>query len=266
MLHASEAIVLRTYPMHESDLLVTLFTRNEGKIKGVAKAAKRSKRRFGGALEPLTIVRAQYEQKPKQELARFDAFEIIESPLTHRIDYAYAAALAYVAEVLDQLLPEHDPNDDVFRLTAAVLHQLSAGSIWMPLTYFDLWITRLMGLLPELTSCIVCGTSLSCGTDAAISEIEERRPGIAKNGSVRAYYHALADGLMCIEHKRLASSEMTHESRLLAAEMFHSPVDSFAQLPWPRARAADLRKFLVQSIERHIEKKLITAVALRKLD
>jgi DNA repair protein RecO (recombination protein O) len=252
MLHLSEAIVLRTYPLHESDLLVTLFTRNEGKIKGVAKAAKRSKRRFGGALEPLTIVRAQYEHKPKQELARFDAFEIIESPLTHRIDYSYAAALAYVAEVLDQLLPDHDPNDDVFRLTAAVLHQLAAGSIWMPLTYFDLWITRLMGLLPELTSCIVCGTTLE---------------GRAQyNGSGRAYYHALADGLMCIEHKRLASSEMTNESRLLAAEMFRSPVDSFTQTSWPRARAADLRKFLVQSIERHIEKKLVTAVALGKLD
>jgi len=109
-----------------------------------------------------------------------------------------------------------------------------------------------MGLLPELTSCIVCGATLE---------------GRAQhNGSGRAYYHALADGLMCIQHKRLASSEMTNESRLLAAEMFHSPVDSFAQAPWPRARAADLRKFLVQSIERHIEKKLVTAVALGKLD
>ena len=273
MLHQSEAIVLRTYPMQESDLLVTLFTRNEGKIKGVAKAAKRSKRRFGGALEPLTIVRAQYEHKPRQELARFDAFEIIESPLTHRIDYSYAAALAYIAEVLDQLLPEHDPNDDVFRLAAAVLHQLAAGSIWMPLTYFDLWITRLMGILPELTSCIVCGTNLTgrtekniSGTEKNIPAIEKNSSGIEKNGSGRAYYHALADGLMCIEHKRLASSEMTNESRLLAAEMFRSPVDSFTQTPWPRARAADLRKFLIQSIERHIEKKLVTAVALGKLD
>ena len=287
MLHTSEAIVLRTYPVHESDLLVTLFTRNDGKIKGVAKAAKRSKRRFGGALEPLTIVRAQYEQKPKQELARFDSFEIIESPLTHRIDYSYAAALAYIAEVLDQLLPDHDPNDDVFRLTAAVLHQLAAGSIWMPLTYFNLWITRLMGLLPELTSCIVCGTSLSSGIESSGSwtekkgsgieknasgiekngpEIEKNVSGVQKNGSVRAYYHALADGLMCAQHKRLASSEMTQESRLLSAEMFHQPIDSFVELPWSRARAADLRKFLVQSIERHIEKKLVTAVVLGKLD
>ena len=49
-LKQSEAIVLRTYPLRESDLLVTLFTRAEGKVKGVARAAKKSKRRFGGAL------------------------------------------------------------------------------------------------------------------------------------------------------------------------------------------------------------------------
>jgi DNA repair protein RecO (recombination protein O) len=54
----SEALILRTYPFHEADLLVTFFTRAEGKIRGVAKAAKRSKRRFGGALEPLTHVTA----------------------------------------------------------------------------------------------------------------------------------------------------------------------------------------------------------------
>ncbi|HEX6465940.1 MAG TPA: DNA repair protein RecO [Terriglobales bacterium] len=242
----SEAIVLRTYPMHEADLLVTLFTRDEGKVKGVAKSAKRSKKRFGGALEPLTIVRADYDRKPRQELARFNSFEIVESPLTHSIDYGYAAALGYIAEVLDQLLPEHEANDDVFRLCAAVLHQLRAGAIWMPLTYFDLWITRLMGLLPELGSCIVCGAHL--------------------NGPGRAYYHALADGLMCAEHKRLASSEMTHESRLLSAEIFRSPIDAFAVRAWPRACGADLRKFLLQCIERHIEKKLVTGLALAKLD
>ena len=60
-LKESEAVVLRTYPLREADLLVTLFTRTEGKVRGVARAAKKSQRRFGGALEPLTYVRAFYE-------------------------------------------------------------------------------------------------------------------------------------------------------------------------------------------------------------
>ena len=55
----------------------------------------------------------------------------------------------------------------------------------MPVTYFELWMTRLVGFLPELGECIVCGRGL--------------------NGS-RAFFHVLADGLMCADDKRLASS------------------------------------------------------------
>jgi DNA repair protein RecO (recombination protein O) len=246
VLRQSDAIVLRTYPLREADLLVTLFTREAGKLKGVARSAKKSKRRFGGALEPLTRVRAYYDHKAGQELVRLDSCDVIESPLMHAIDYERAVALSYVAEVLDGLLPDHDANDDVFRLTLAVLPHLEKGGIWMPLTYFDLWIARLMGLLPELSACIVCGEAL--------------------NGSGRVYYHALADGLMCPTHKRLASSEMSLDSRKLAEEMFRSPVDAFATHDWKRQQGADLRKFLGQCIERHMETKLVTRVALAKLD
>jgi DNA repair protein RecO (recombination protein O) len=114
----------------------------------------------------------------------------------------------------------------------------------MPLTYFDLWLVRLTGFLPELHECIECGDAL--------------------NG--RAWFHPLADGLMCGEHKRLASIEMTAESRQIANEMFRSPIDALAGKPWPRARAADLRKFLTQRVERALEKKLVSAAMLDKLD
>jgi DNA repair protein RecO (recombination protein O) len=244
-LRESEAIVLRTYPLREADLLVTLFTRAEGKVRGVARSAKKSKRRFGGALEPMTYVRAFYDVRERQELARLDACEVIESPLASEVGYARAVALAHVAELLDELLPDHEVNDAVFRLTLSVLRVLSAEEIWMPVTYFELWLTRLVGFLPELSECIVCGRSL--------------------NGS-RAYFHALADGLMCAEDKRLASSEISGESRGLAAQMFRAPVESFADSgeSWPKARGADLRKFLIQTLQRHIEKKLITAGMMEK--
>jgi len=243
-LKQSEAIVLRSYPLREADLLVTLFTRSEGKVRGVARAAKRSKRRFGGALEPLTWVRAYYEDREGQELARLDSCDILESPLSARVDYPRVVALEHVAETLDELLPDREANDAIFRLAISILHQLRAGSIWMPLTYFQLWLVRLVGFLPELSECVGCGVTL--------------------NGS-RAYYHVLADGLMCLQHKRLASSELSAESRALAAQMFHSPVESFAAEPWTTGQYSDLRKFLVQILERHIEKKLVTAGMLAKL-
>ncbi len=245
MLKESEAVVLRTYPMREADLLVTFFTRAEGKVKGVARSAKKSRRRFGGALEPLTSVRVFWEDRERQELARIDSCEVLESPLADPVDYARAAALGHVAELLDELLPDREVNDDVFRLTVSVLRRLRVGAVWMPLTYFELWLARLAGFLPDMTECVVCGTAL--------------------NGH-RAFYHALADGLMCASDKRLASRELSPESRAIAAEIFRSPVDAFAGEPWPRQKAADLRKFVVQVLERHLEKKLVTASLLEKID
>ena len=250
-LKQSEAIVLRTYPLRESDLLVTLFTRAEGKVKGVARAAKKSKRRFGGALEPLTLIRVYYDDREGQELARLDSCDILDSPLSHSLDYARVAALEHVGELLDELLPEREANDAIFRLTYSVLRSLESGAIWVPLTYFQLWLVRLIGFLPELDECVVCGRSLA---------------------GDRAFYHALVDGVMCLEHKRLASSELTSESRQMAARMFRARVEDF-QAPASangngsaaRNVYADLRKFLVRILERHLEKKLVTATMLERL-
>lgn len=243
-LKESEAVVLRVYPLREADLLVTLFTRTEGKVRGVARSAKKSRRRFGGALEPLTYVRAYYEDRERQELSRLDSCEVLESPLASQVSYPRAVALGHMAEVLDELLPDREANDAIFRLTLSVLAALRGPDIWMPVTYFDLWMTRLVGFLPEFSECIVCGRAL--------------------NGS-RAYFHALADGLVCADDKRLASSEISSESRAAAAAMFRAPVESFTGEPWPKARGADLRKWLVQILQRNIEKKLVTAGMLERI-
>ena len=148
-LKESEAIVLRTYPFRESDLLVTLFTRLEGKVRGVARAAKKSRRRFGGALEPLTHVKLTYEDRERHELVRLDACEVLHSPLTSEVSYQRAIALGHLAELLDELLPDREANDTVFRLTTSVLAQLRGDSLLLPVTYFELWMTRLMGYLPS---------------------------------------------------------------------------------------------------------------------
>ncbi len=240
----SEAIVLRTYPMREADLLVTLFTRSEGKVKGVARSAKKSRKRFGGALEPLTYVRAYYEDRERSELARLDACDVLLSPLNTAVDYARAVALGHVAELLDEMLPDREANDAVFRLSLAVLTKLAAGFSWLPVTYFDLWMVRLAGFLPELSACMVCGNALDG----------------------RSYYHPLSDGLMCAMDKRLASSELSRESRATAEQMLRAPLDAFSGDGWTRQRCGDLRRFLMQTLERHIEKKLVTVTMLDKLD
>ena len=153
-------------------------------------------------------------------------------------------ALEHVAEVLDELLPDREANDAMFRLAVSVLHQLRSGFDLDAADVFQLWMVRLVGFLPELGECIAVRTGAE--RQSRVLPCAGRRP------DVRA-------------HKRLASSEMSAESRAMAAQMFRAPVDRFAERALGGARAADLRKFLAQIIERHIEKKLVTARMLEKM-
>ncbi|MEO6924995.1 MAG: DNA repair protein RecO, partial [Bryocella sp.] len=125
--HHGEAIVLRTWPFHEADLLVSLFTREQGKVRGVARHAMKSRRRFGGALEPGTYVRAHYTEIPKQELVRLEQFEVLWSPMSAPVSALRLAGLQLVTEVLEEALPEHAVEDNVFRLAINVLTAMDGG-------------------------------------------------------------------------------------------------------------------------------------------
>ncbi|MGA8042922.1 MAG: DNA repair protein RecO [Terracidiphilus sp.] len=240
----SEAVVLRTWPVHEADLIVSLFTRDYGRLRGVAKSALKSRRRFGGALEPMTLARAWFAERPRQELMRLDQLEIIRSPLSTPVDAVRMTVLSLYAEVLDEALPERDPQETVFRLLVSVLEVTTAEQPWMPLTYFLLWMTRLMGLLPEISRCTVCGEPLHA------DEIS---------------FSLHTDGLFCAVHRPGNAAELCADSWHLAQRMLRAPAGAFAAEPWPRRRAADLRRFALHALERHLERKLRSAEALARL-
>jgi len=240
----SEAVVLRTWPVHEADLIVSLFTRDYGRVRGVAKSALKSRKRFGGALEPMTVARAWFAERPRQELVRLDQLEIIRSPLSLPVDAARLAVLSFFAELLDEALPQHDPQETVFRLAVAMLEQTTVEQPWMPLTYFQLWMTRLMGLLPDIGHCTVCREKLVAG---------------------QINFNTLGDGLFCAVHRNGSASELTADSWQLAQRMLRAPASAFAAEPWPRRRAQDLRHFTLQALERHLERRLRSAEALARL-
>jgi len=241
---SSEAVVLRTWPVREADLIVSFFTRDYGRIRGVAKSALKSRKRFGGALEPMTMARAWFAERPGQELARLDQLEILRSPLSEPVDHTRMAVLSFFAELLDEALPDHDPQETIFRLLGTVLEQTTVEQPWMPLTYFQLWMTRLMGLLPEIGHCTACGEALIAG---------------------EASFDSLGDGLFCPLHRNGNATGLSADSWQLAQRMLRSPVAAFAAEPWPRRRAQDLRRFTLQALERHLERKLRSAEALARL-
>jgi DNA repair protein RecO (recombination protein O) len=159
----SEAIVLQTYPFKESDLVVSFLTRDQGKLRGVAKRARRPKSNFGSGLERLSQVKMSYFQRETRELVNLDSCELIRSQFGLLGDYGAAVALDYLAEISEQLLPPGEPNERYFRLLLTVLDHLrsgAAGSVWRSVTYFSLWAVRLAGILPELHVCLACGNWL----------------------------------------------------------------------------------------------------------
>jgi DNA repair protein RecO (recombination protein O) len=249
---------LRTYPLKEADLVVSFLSRDQGKLRGVAKRARRPKSPFGAGLERLSHVRVAYFQRETRELVNLDSCELIRSQFGLVSDFEAGVALDFFAEVAEQLLPDAEPNERFFRLLLAVLDSLqpavagrledagrttgrTTGKVWRAVTYFSLWAVRLSGLLPELNVCLACGSLLD----------EER-----------AFFSRGRTGLVCSHCRAGNSWELSAGSRFIAAEMLRQPVAQLSKTDWDQSSAADLRRFLVQQIESHVERRLITAPLL----
>ena len=157
-------------------------------------------------------------------------------------------ALVKLAEVVEEVLPDQAPDDAVFRLMLTVLEEIQVGRVWMPVTYFALWMNRLMGWMPELGRCVVCGTGLG--------------PSVWGG---RVWYSATSDGVTCGDDRRTGSIALSAASVEQALRIFRGSVGELAKESWPRERGADLRRFAVETLERHLERRLMSAQALGRL-
>ncbi len=230
--HVSETLVLRTYPFREADLIVSFFTRDLGKLRGVARRARRPKSAFGSGLERLSHVRMSYYQRENAELANLNGCELIESQFDLGSDYTRGVALDFFTEAAEHLLPAHEPNEKFFRLMTAVLAHLRSGAkrtaegvvrdpsrptgvvrdpgdVWATVLYFALWSVRLTGIFPEL--------------------------------------------------------RVKSESAEIAEEMLQKPLSGLTPREWSKATAADLRRALIRTMEQHVERKFLTIPILEGL-
>ena len=145
-LYTTDALILRTYKLGESDRIVVFLTRDRGKKRGVAKNARQSRRRFGGALEPMTCGRVGYVERERRDLVRLEYVEPMRSPMAAAQGEALSYA-EYFAELIDEWSPEADPNETLFRLGASVVDAMADGVPIEPLArYFEYWLLRLQGV------------------------------------------------------------------------------------------------------------------------
>ena len=147
-LFTAEALVLRTYKLGEADRIVVFLTRDRGKKRGVAPNARKSRKRFGAALEPLTEVRISYFEKERHDLVGVNYAEPVRSPLSaispEALGYSH-----YFAELIDEWAAEADVDERLYRLGCSALEALVSGVPVEALArYFECWLLRLQGVYP----------------------------------------------------------------------------------------------------------------------
>jgi DNA repair protein RecO (recombination protein O) len=160
-LHQSDSIILKTYPLGEADRIVAFFSRDHGKLRGVANGARKMKNRFGASLEPLAHSRIQFFERENRDLVRIQSADLLDSPMKLFEDYDRAVCAGRLVELMDRFLPEHEPQETVFRLVRMTVRALEQGCpIDFAACYFEVWMLRLAGVFPDLFTCSVCSRHL----------------------------------------------------------------------------------------------------------
>ena len=158
----TESLVIKSYNLAEADRIVVLLTHDQGVVRGVAKGAKRLKSKFGSGLEPFSVVQATYFQKDSSELVSIQKIDIVRSNFAAASNPDFLQKFSYLGDLLITLSPPHDPNETLYRMVNACVETAAKDPETLLSTgvYFELWLLRLSGYMPDWTRCDECGRAL----------------------------------------------------------------------------------------------------------
>ena len=238
----TEAIILKTFPLGEGDLLVSFFGRTSGRMRGVAAGARRLKNRYGSTLQLLSHVRLWYVERETRDLVRIQQTDTLGSLNKAQSDYELSTGLAVVSEVAELVLPEHEASEPMFRLILLVSQEIERrATLSLSVSYFAFWTVRLAGWLPRFDACADCG-----------------RPF----GAEAAYQAAWHPGLLCEEHRQPGMRPVSADARQLAEIFTKERLDRLDAALEEKLYVRELREAALNWIEHHSEKRLATRTLL----
>ena len=158
----SEAVVLRGWKLGETSKILSLYTRDYGKVKVVAKGGRGPKSKFKGCLESLTHIRAIYYDKKTRDLQLLSKTDLVD-PHLHIIGDPGRTSLALAAvELVDRAVVGEDAHPEVFDLLVSVLRTIDVGEGFLEglFWYFESHFIDQMGYKPTWDACLKCHASL----------------------------------------------------------------------------------------------------------
>jgi DNA repair protein RecO (recombination protein O) len=242
-----EAYVLGTSELGEADLIVTLLSEQHGRVRGVAASARKSRRRFGGAVDPMTRVSARWVERPGRELHRIESLELVRSFAAMQAEPRVLAACAVLSEIVQATAHEEQGDPATFRLVGALLEALEQGlAPWAAVRYAEYWALKLHGVLPDLDACAACGEPFSPGEARAVAR------GV---------------GLLCKRCPKPAGSVVLREVEAAALAAIERTPPARLELPAEAVRPrGGLESLLRGALEAFVERKLRTYRHLRAVD
>lgn len=239
----TEGLVIKSYNLAEADRIVVFLTRDHGVVRGVAKGAKRLKSKFGSGLEPFSVVRLAYFEKDAVELVSIQKAELVTSYFAAASDPEFLQKFSYLGDLLAAFSPPHDPNETLYRMALACLAvPFGPGDLAAVGVYFELWLLRLSGYLPDWSRCDEC--------KRVLDEVE--------TADVRANFH-----LICSSCRRTDGVPADAiQRRLYSSAMRLSPADFAANAGDHSGPVRDLSATLKRIIARSIGRESVVETSL----
>lgn len=240
----TEALVLRTYNLAEADKIVVCLTRNAGLVRAVARGCRKLKSRFGAALEPFTLLNISCYQKEHQELISLRQVEILKSHFNLLGDSNTLTALSYMGDLIVDFSPAYQPNEKLYRMLKACVEAIASAPANLDpvLRYFEVWLLRLEGFLPDVNRCGDCHRAVSPDEPVFLSNDLSLRCASCNQGKSYAISKGLHAQLKAT-HK-LAPQVFAEESREVPrqvqremAELMHQMIGRVLERQ-PRVRLA----------------------------
>jgi DNA repair protein RecO (recombination protein O) len=237
-LYKTRAIVIKSINLSESDRLITFMTEKHGKVKCVAKGARKAKNQFWGSLEPMSLIHLIYFGREHQTLFRLNHSDIIESFQTIRDDFEKLFTGIYFLDLIDAMILEGHWEPRVFGLLYQALAALNQQTELEPLSrLFEIRLLSLSGYKPQLEHCVLCRK-------------------IPANGMIPfSYAH---NGILCssCSNSTRIDIQFSVGTRSYINKLLEVEIKTCERLKFPKSQSEDIEKVIHRLVLSHLGREL----------